>query len=407
MGDSIPKENDKSVDEELCGSLDQWLNNPVPFGVELELPPHLAAIYDKHTKIYAGELKGALNSFGQVLQTIHCKRMGQLLLDVHAASTSCPPESNDQNDIIFDIPTARNDGVGKVGEPEVGKVDEPVDGARSNGTSGADLQSEGKVDESAGRRKQANFFEDIEGLGASIEQNQDGHQPSPQKHSVTPTTSALEDDVPSCNLFPEGCKDYEWWSKIPDRPTPSNVASPGSIVTPHRSAPAFDAPPHVPRSPEIRGPVFDATPISMAAAFSGSTADATVQVGKETYVIVSSREPSPNPMEKKDRKKRGGSPMSGGPKYKKVKIDSRMEAMYQHYVMKRYKMKKMKRGEVEPPFIRIGDFHITYTNFQKSLKPRAQMCNEVMSLYIESFNIEHLSFSQKQKKFAFSVLMSS
>ena len=59
-----------------------------------------------------------------------------------------------------------------------------------------------------------------------------------------------------------------------------------------------------------------------------------------------------------------------------------------------------------PPFIRIGDFHITYPNFQKSLKPRAQICNEVMSLFIETFNIEQLSSSKKQKKFAFSVLMS-
>ncbi|XBI36238.1 hypothetical protein VPH35_121788 [Triticum aestivum] len=116
VGDSIPKENVKSVNKELCGSLDQWLNNLAPFGVELEFPPHLAAIYDKHTKTYVVELKGALNSFGKVLQTIHCKRTEQLLLDVHAASRSSPPESDEQNDVIFDIPIARGDGVGKVGE---------------------------------------------------------------------------------------------------------------------------------------------------------------------------------------------------------------------------------------------------------------------------------------------------
>ena len=46
-------------------------------------------------------------------------------------------------------------------------------------------------------------------------------------------------------------------------------------------------------------------------------------------------------------KKRVGSPMSAGSKYKKIKTDSKMEAMYQYYVMKRYKMKKMKRGEIE------------------------------------------------------------
>lgn len=105
-------------------------------------------------------------------------------------------------------------------------------------------------------------------------------------------------------------------------------------------------------------------------------------------------------------KKIVGSPMSARPKYKKIKTDSKTEAKYQYYVTKRYKITKMKREEIEPPFIRIGDFHITYTNFQKSLKPHAQMCNEVTNLYIESFNIEQLSSSHKQKKFDFSILMS-
>ena len=39
--------------------------------------------------------------------------------------------------------------------------------------------------------------------------------------------------------------------------------------------------------------------------------------------------------------------MSGSPKYKKLKIDSSVEALYQKYVMKRYKLKKLKKGDVE------------------------------------------------------------
>ena len=59
-----------------------------------------------------------------------------------------------------------------------------------------------------------------------------------------------------------------------------------------------------------------------------------------------------------------------------------------------------------PEFIRIGDFYITYTNFKNSVKPRAQMCNETMSLCIESFNIDHVSSTHLVKKFSFPVLTS-
>ena len=77
---------------------------------------------------------------------------------------------------------------------------------------------------------------------------------------------------------------------------------------------------------------------------------------EEPVVLVSSREPRPDlnkeKLKSKDEKKlkskkRVGSPMSAGSKYKKIKTDSKMEAMYQYYVMKRYKMEKMKRGEIE------------------------------------------------------------
>ena len=77
---------------------------------------------------------------------------------------------------------------------------------------------------------------------------------------------------------------------------------------------------------------------------------------EEPVVLVSSREPSPDlnkeKLKSKDEnklnsKKRVGSPMSAGSKYKKIKTDSKIEAVYQYYVMNRYKMKKMKRGEIE------------------------------------------------------------
>ncbi|KAI4982569.1 hypothetical protein ZWY2020_023061 [Hordeum vulgare] len=77
---------------------------------------------------------------------------------------------------------------------------------------------------------------------------------------------------------------------------------------------------------------------------------------EEPVVLRSSREPSPDRDEEKARlkdenkvksKKRAVSPISAGAKYKKIKIDNKTEAMYQYFVMKRYKMKKIKEGEIE------------------------------------------------------------
>ena len=55
-----------------------------------------------------------------------------------------------------------------------------------------------------------------------------------------------------------------------------------------------------------------------------------------------------------------------------------------------------------PAFIRIGGFDISFKHFSNGLKKRAHLNNEVMSLYIESFNTEQTYNSTKPRKFAFS-----
>ncbi|KAI5018238.1 hypothetical protein ZWY2020_043126, partial [Hordeum vulgare] len=143
----------------------------------------------------------------------------------------------------------------------------------------------------------------------------------------------------------------------------------------------FDIPPHCNN---------DVHKINFVTNFLDYFLDGSPKPQEEPAALVSTREPSPNRYEDKLRlkdekkvksKKRAGSPISAGQKYKKIKTYSKTEAIYKYFVMKTYKMKKMKKGEIEPPFIRIGDLHITCTDFQKSLKPHAQMCNEVTSLF--------------------------
>ena len=56
------------------------------------------------------------------------------------------------------------------------------------------------------------------------------------------------------------------------------------------------------------------------------------------------------------------------------------------------------------PFVKIGGFYIGYKKFLACLKPRGDMNDEVMSLYIEVFNVANLK--EDIKKFMFTVHMS-
>lgn len=59
-----------------------------------------------------------------------------------------------------------------------------------------------------------------------------------------------------------------------------------------------------------------------------------------------------------------------------------------------------------PDFIEIDGFHTSLENFHASLKPRAEIDNEVMTLYLKTFNYDQSVKKKKPKNFVFSVLMS-
>ncbi|XP_045087323.2 uncharacterized protein [Aegilops tauschii subsp. strangulata] len=68
-------------------SLDEWLQ-PLPSCQELEIPLHLKPIYEKHKILYTAELKNVVTSFGQVLQSTFCKRLGLMLMEAHSNAVS-------------------------------------------------------------------------------------------------------------------------------------------------------------------------------------------------------------------------------------------------------------------------------------------------------------------------------
>lgn len=131
---SAHKAAHNEIGDDVCGSLDKWLH-PMPSSVDLEvhiplplsslfhlrffhffflicvlivfyvleqIPEHLQHIYEKHKNLYAVEMKNTLNSVGKVLQSIFCKRMGELLVEVHSSKSS-NKEDGGGGDVTFAV----------------------------------------------------------------------------------------------------------------------------------------------------------------------------------------------------------------------------------------------------------------------------------------------------------------
>lgn len=79
------------------------------------------------------------------------------------------------------------------------------------------------------------------------------------------------------------------------------------------------------------------------------------------------------------------------------------EDLYAKYISTRC-VKKAKKGVVPPPFVEIGGFNICYDHFYNSLKPRGDIDNELMTVFVEQFNEDAIKLLLKRtfpKKLAF------
>ena len=87
-----------------------------------QIPEHMQQIYEKHKNMYEVEMKSTLNSVGKVFQSMFCKRMGELLVEVHS-SKSRRKEDEGGGDVTFiaggsNIPSAPNTSA-SAQQPEV------------------------------------------------------------------------------------------------------------------------------------------------------------------------------------------------------------------------------------------------------------------------------------------------
>lgn len=246
--------------------------------------------------------------------------MGQFLKDVHAASLS----TQEAADVNFDVLPPRSNDIDKEDdpgcskqsssmkfavEPTTDKVVDPAEGARNHRASGnAHDPTGGNMVElatgtsAAVNEDLAHCFEKAKEKVSTGKDIEHGHQLNHRNRSVPTSAAGDWRHAPSMNLFQEGTEEYEWWISVPDIAANSNASRHGNTATPEKSCAVFGVTPQGPRSKDIKVPVFDATPISMAPLSSG-TADGPSKPQEESYVVVSSREPSPNRDEEKLKSK--------------------------------------------------------------------------------------------------------
>nr|XP_045089635.1 uncharacterized protein LOC109763335 [Aegilops tauschii subsp. strangulata] len=332
-----------------------------------DLPPHLRDIYNKHKELHATELNAALSSFGRALQVMYCKRMGLMLSEAVEAGSRRDEAKDEVADVTFSVSGAPTAGMCDATELFPQQPKKP-DATRST-KSGDPAVEVDHTNAIPGKKR--------DHINGSVHGNVNVHR------------NAKGED--SCS------KDPPQVSNSPARS--SGLFDVDSFLEIRARSPLFDSSPG-----SSTGPVYDVTPLATYPPLSTGPAEAGVDETREEEEVVEVNSGQSHDGKKPTLKRAAPAAPSARKlqKMKKIKVDATEDAIYQRYCCTNYRIKDPPEGEPLPAFIRIGGFDISFKHFSNGLKKRAHLNNEVMSLYIESFNIEQTYNSTKPRKFAFS-----
>ncbi|KAE8794467.1 hypothetical protein D1007_30773 [Hordeum vulgare] len=415
-----PPKNTEGGDD-VCGSLEDWLH-PLPAFDELELPPHMRAIFNKHKDIHAAELKGALSSFGSLLEGIYLKRMGLMSSEAskagfrsdeakqnvtfHAAAAPAPGmckatanDSSPQQQKKRDTNTGTVNASVTISSPQQPKQPNNLEqGNTSTAQSTVIASSMQQASQSDNTKSvdpgvvvgktnadKKNHKSESENNIGDDRNNAKGEDICSRVNLIRRPGETTLEDGPSFGLFEPGSPDALLFQDVPqvESPPRSPAVDIESFMEIRARSPLFDNLFAAAASP---GPVYDVTPLATFPPISTGPAEACIDdTIEEAQVEVSSGQGHDQKHPTLKRAAPTETTAAKLPKMKKKKIDAMDDAIYQ-----------------SPSFIRIGGFDISFKHFSNGLKKRAHVNNEVMSLYIESFNIEHMYSSSKPRKFAFS-----
>lgn len=288
-----PPANTDSGDD-VCGSLEEWLH-ALPTFEELELPPHMQVIYNKHKELHARELNAAFSSFGRVLQGMYCKRMGLMLSEAHKAERRIHEHRDEGEDITFSVPggasaAGMSDETATEPSPEqpniypgahgtagmddaTATVPSPQQPKQPDGAKNSDPAAEvghnnaapPKTSDHSNGNDQSNSNDQSNGKGEDLCSKVNNTEPkSPRSLSfahvnLTRSPGTLEDG-PSFGLFEPGSDDDLLFQEVPQvrfSPAKSFGSDLDSFLAIRARSPLFDESPAT-----SAGPVFDVTPLA-------------------------------------------------------------------------------------------------------------------------------------------------
>ena len=370
---------------------------------------------------------------------MYCKRMGLMLSEAVEAGSRRDEAKDEVADVTFSVSGAPTAGMCDAIElfPQQPKKPDGVHGTTATATANATKsspQQPKKPDGVHGTTTTATAT-------ATESSPQQPKQPNGVHGTTTTATATATELFPQQPKQPEGKKsgdpavEVDHTNAIPGKKRDHINGSVHGNVNVHRNAKGEDScskdPPQVSNSParssglfdvdsflEIRarspwfdsspgsstGPVYDVTPLATYPPVSTGPAEAGVDETREEEEVVEVNSGQSHDGKKPTLKRAAPAAPSARKlqKMKKIKVDATEDAIYQRYCCTNYRIKDPPEGEPLPAFIRIGGFDISFKHFSNGLKKRAHLNNEVMSLYIESFNIEQTYNSTKPRKFAFS-----
>ncbi|KAF0896085.1 hypothetical protein E2562_018200 [Oryza meyeriana var. granulata] len=112
-----------------------------------------------------------------------------------------------------------------------------------------------------------------------------------------------------------------------------------------------------------------------------------ISAGGATKVVQAATSSGPSTHERKNRKKRTRKSTDSGFDAKKMRVTPEIEETYNKLA-----------------FVTIDHFHVSYNHFRLALKPRGELCNEVMAIWIKLFDFhcrEDGKIKTNVKKYAF------
>ncbi|KAM0858479.1 hypothetical protein ACQ4PT_047798 [Festuca glaucescens] len=336
---------------EPCATLVEWLQNSMPPVQDLGVPTEFNALYEKHKSMFKRE-------------------------DVSdaARNDSVQEGTNESNGINFDVSNM---------DPKVGFCAGVSMGGVGSSPIAAPIIEEASVGIGGG-------FGAV--IGDAVVSTMPVHTVDSTKDSSVPprppSPTPVAADAPIMDLSKNGGEGYENFIR---ELTPSNlVHSLPSHVFQNVALSTTPSPTH------SAGPTANNLDVASYLIFAEFR-----QVEKTIDELTSGL----SMHKKRTRHKRVAVDFDSVPKMKMEKVKAYVDALYTKYVLHKQNTKKLEEGESHPPCFKIGGFYTSYQNWQASLRPRGDLDNEVMALYIKHFNLSHKS-SRKCKKYTFSCLIS-